>query len=316
MGRFFGRTRLRKGRCGIVLELDKIATEQRNERSKHIDEVSTLELVTIINEEDKKVPEAIEKILPQIAEAIDCIVKRFRQGGRLFYIGAGTSGRLGILDAAECPPTYNTDPEMVQGIIAGGYRAIFQAQEGAEDSEQLAREDLQAKQITNKDIVVGLTASGRTPYVLGGLKYALECGAASIAIACTQHAASEPFAQIQLSALVGPEVVTGSTRMKAGTAEKLILNMLSTGAMIKLGKVYGNLMVDVKASNKKLEERAKRIVMAGANCDRSIAERTLTKAGGSVRLAIFMLLSGLEVVEAEKQMRLGCMLQNCKQGEI
>ena len=238
------------------------------------------------------------------------------QGGRLFYIGAGTSGRLGILDAAECPPTYNTNPEMVQGIIAGGYRAIFQAQEGAEDSEQLAREDLQAKQITNKDIVVGLTASGRTPYVLGGLKYALECGAASIAIACTQHAASEPFAQIQLSALVGPEVVTGSTRMKAGTAEKLILNMLSTGAMIKLGKVYGNLMVDVKASNKKLEERAKRIVMAGANCDRSIAERTLTKAGGSVRLAIFMLLSGLEVVEAEKQMRLGCMLQNCKQGEI
>ena len=315
MGRFFGRTRLRKGRCGIVLELDKIATEQRNERSKHIDEVSTLELVTIINEEDKKVPEAIEKILPQIAEAIDCIVKRFRQGGRLFYIGAGTSGRLGILDAAECPPTYNTDPEMVQGIIAGGYRAIFQAQEGAEDSEQLAREDLQAKQITNKDIVVGLTASGRTPYVLGGLKYALECGAASIAIACTQHAASEPFAQIQLSALVGPEVVTGSTRMKAGTAEKLILNMLSTGAMIKLGKVYGNLMVDVKASNKKLEERAKRIVMAGANCDRSIAEITLTKAGGSVRLAIFMLLSGLNAVEAEKQMRLGCMLQNCKQGE-
>ncbi len=285
-----------------MLELDKIATEQRNERSKNIDQVSTLEMVTIINEEDKKVPEAIEQILPQIANAIDCIAQHFKQGGRLFYIGSGTSGRLGILDAAECPPTYSTAPEMIQGIMAGGYEAVFQAQEGAEDSEQLAKEDLSAKKITDKDVVVGLTASGRTPYVLGGLKYALSCGAATIAIVCTDRAETAAFAQIQLTALVGPEVVTGSTRMKAGTAQKLILNMLSTGAMIKLGKVYGNLMIDVKSSNKKLEERARRIVMTAANCNREHAEIALKQAGGKVRLAIFMLLSGLQADEAQKQL--------------
>jgi len=298
-----------------VLELDKIATEQRNERSKHIDKVSTLEMVTIINEEDKKVPEAIAQILPQIAKAIDCIAHHFKQGGRLFYIGSGTSGRLGILDAAECPPTYSTAPEMVQGIIAGGYAAIFQAQEGAEDSEQLAREDLQGKKITDKDVVVGLTASGRTPYVLGGLKYALSCGAATIAVTCTAKAETAAFAQIQLTALVGPEVVTGSTRMKAGTAQKLILNMLSTGAMIKLGKVYGNLMVDVKSSNKKLEERARRIVMTAANCDRELAKIALKQAGGKVRLAIFMLLSGLKADAAEKQLA-EAVEANIKQGEV
>ena len=283
-----------------VIELHKIATEQSNERSKNIDKASTLEMLTIINEEDKEVPRAITRILPQIAVAVDCIAEHLKIGGRLFYIGAGTSGRLGILDAAECPPTYSTDPEMVQGIIAGGYAAIFKAQEGAEDSEEMARIDLKAKKIKETDVVVGLTASGRTPYVIGGLKYALECGAATIAITCTDNAETIPWAQISLTALVGPEVVTGSTRMKAGTAQKLILNMLSTGAMIKLGKVYGNLMIDVKASNKKLEERALRIVMKSTNCDRKVAEIALEKSEGSARAAVLMILSDLNPEEAKK----------------
>ncbi|MPL80257.1 N-acetylmuramic acid 6-phosphate etherase [bioreactor metagenome] len=283
-----------------VIELNKIATEQSNERSKNIDKTSTLEMLTIINEEDKEVPRAIARILPQIAVAVDCIAERLKRGGRLFYIGAGTSGRLGILDAAECPPTYSTDPEMVQGIIAGGYAAIFKAQEGAEDSEEMARTDLKAKKIQETDVVVGLTASGRTPYVIGGLKYALECGAATIGITCTNNAETTPWTQIQLTALVGPEVVTGSTRMKAGTAQKLILNMLSTGTMIKLGKVYGNLMIDVKASNKKLEERALRIVMKATNCDRKVAKIALEKSEGSARAAVLMILSDLNPEEAKK----------------
>jgi len=285
-----------------VIELHKIATEQSNERSKNIDKASTLEMLTIINEEDKEVPRAITRILPQIAVAVDCIAEHLKIGGRLFYIGAGTSGRLGILDAAECPPTYSTDPEMVQGIIAGGYAAIFKAQEGAEDSEEMARIDLKAKKIKETDVVVGLTASGRTPYVIGGLKYALECGAATIAITCTDNAETIPWAQISLTALVGPEVVTGSTRMKAGTAQKLILNMLSTGAMIKLGKVYGNLMIDVKASNKKLEERALRIVMKSTNCDRKVAEIALEKSEGSARAAVLMILSDLNQEKTNKHL--------------
>jgi len=280
-----------------VIELNKIATEQRNERSKNIDKVSTLEMLKIINEEDKKVTVAIAKILPEIALAVDCIAQHLIQGGRLFYIGAGTSGRLGILDAVECPPTYSTEPEMVQGIMAGGYKAIFKALEGAEDSEEMARIDLKGKKLKNTDVLVGLTASGRTPYVLGGLKYALECGAATIAVTCTDNAETAALAQMSLTALVGPEVVTGSTRMKAGTAQKLILNMLSTGAMIKLGKVYGNLMIDVKASNKKLKERALSIVMTATNCNRTIAEKALKKAKGSARTAVFLLLSEQEAIE-------------------
>jgi N-acetylmuramic acid 6-phosphate etherase len=286
-----------KERGRAVIELNKIATEQRNERSKNIDKVSTLEMLKIINEEDKKVTVAIAKILPEIALAVDCIAQHLIQGGRLFYIGAGTSGRLGILDAVECPPTYSTEPEMVQGIMAGGYKAIFQALEGAEDSEEMARIDLKDKKLKNTDVLVGLTASGRTPYVLGGLKYALECGAATIAVTCTDNAETEVLAQMSLTALVGPEVVTGSTRMKAGTAQKLILNMLSTGAMIKLGKVYGNLMIDVKASNKKLKERALSIVMTATNCNRTIAEKALKKTKGSARTAVFLLLSEQEVIE-------------------
>lgn len=272
-----------------MVDLDKISTEQRNAASADIDKVSTLELVTIINNEDKKVPQAIAQILPQIALAVDVIADRLQQGGRLFYMGSGTSGRLGILDAAECPPTYSTDPELVQGLIAGGYEAIFRAKEGAEDSEELGAQDLQSKQLTDKDVVVGLTASGRTPYVLGGLKYARGQGAATIGVTCSRQPATAQWADLSLTALVGPEVVTGSTRMKAGTAQKLILNMLSTGAMIKLGKVYGNLMVDVKASNQKLAERACRIVMTVTGCDKPTAQDALNKTGGHAREAIDLL---------------------------
>jgi len=273
-----------------VVDLDKISTEQRNAASVHIDKVSTLEMVTIINNEDKKVPAAVSKILPEIAKAVDVISERLSKGGRLFYLGSGTSGRLGVLDAAECPPTYSTAPELVQGLIAGGSKAMFIAQEGAEDSEQLGREDLQSKALTTNDVVVGLTASGRTPYVLGGLRYAKTLGVTTISIACSQHPVVGEFADISLVALVGPEVVTGSTRMKAGTAQKLILNMLSTGTMIKLGKVYSNLMVDVKPTNLKLKERARRIVMILADCDKETAHKALLKVGGNVREAIDLLL--------------------------
>ena len=269
-----------------MINLDKIATEQRNEASAHIDQVSTLEMVKIINNEDKKVPEAITPLLPLIAKAIDLIAGHLRQGGRLFYVGSGTSGRLGILDAAECPPTFSTDPDLVQGIIAGGTPAIFRAQEGAEDSPEGGEQDLAKQKITNKDVLVGLTASGRTPYVAGALAYAKKQGTPTISITCTKNPEVGQWADISLEALVGPEVVTGSTRMKAGTAQKMILNMLSTGTMIRLGKVYGNLMVDVKASNKKLAERAKRIVMTATGCTRSEAEGALAQAGGSARAAI------------------------------
>ena len=206
-------------------------------------------------------------------------------------MGSGTSGRLGILDAVECPPTYSTDPDMIQGLIAGGYDAIFRAKEGAEDSEALGKQDLQDHAVTATDVVVGLSASGRTPYVAGGLQYAAAVGAATIAIDCSPQSAIARHAQIDLCALVGPEVVTGSTRMKAGTAQKLVLNMLSTGAMIKLGKVYGNLMVDVKTSNKKLEERARHIVMEACGCSREEAVTALRDASGQTKLAILLQLT-------------------------
>ncbi len=269
-----------------MIDLDKIATEQRNKKSVHIDRVSTLEMVRIINNEDKKVAEAITPLLPKIAQAVDIIADRLRQGGRLFYVGSGTSGRLGILDAAECPPTFSTEPEMVQGIIAGGTPAIFRAREGAEDSESGGAADLEAHKITKKDVVVGLTASGRTPYVAGALAYARKQGAPTISITCTDHPEVGKWADISLEALVGPEVVTGSTRMKAGTAQKMILNMLSTGTMIRLGKVYGNLMVDVKASNKKLAARARRIVRTATGCTDREADLALTKVQGRAREAI------------------------------
>ena len=281
------------------MDLSRLTTERRNPASAHIDSCTTLEMVTLMQQEDSKIASAIKKILPEIARAIDATSQRLENGGRLFYLGAGTSGRLGILDASECPPTYGTDPELVQGLIAGGIPAIFRAQEGAEDNPDLAVHDLKEHGFSAKDVLVGIAASGRTPYVIGGLKYARELGALTIALACSEHAEIAALADIALTPVTGPEVVTGSTRMKAGTAQKLVLNMLSTGTMIKLGKVYGNLMVDVKASNKKLEERAIRIVMEGSGCERTEAEKALKGADGHAKLAILMVVAGVSAGEGK-----------------
>lgn len=274
------------------IDLDKLTTESRNPNTLDIDKLSTLEMVKIMNNEDKKVAEAVEKELANIAEAIDGISERMSKGGRLIYIGAGTSGRLGILDASECPPTYGVSEELVQGIIAGGKEAIFRAKEGAEDSKELAVEDLKAIKLTENDTVVGLAASGRTPYVIGGLNYANEIGALTISVSCNKDSEISKYAKIEIAPVVGPEVVTGSTRLKAGTAQKLVLNMLSTGVMIKQGKVYGNLMVDVKASNEKLVERAKRIVCEATGAEREEAERVLEETNYDVKLSILMIISG------------------------
>ncbi len=277
-----------------MLDLQKISTERRNPASAHIDELSTLDMVKIVNDEDKKVALAVEKILPEIAKAVDIITDRLSKGGRLFYLGAGTSGRLGILDASECPPTYGVEPELVQGVIAGGIPAIFKAQEGAEDNPDLAKEDLAERGFGKGDVLVGIAASGRTPYVIGGLQYARKLGAATIALACSANAAIAEYADIVLLPVTGAEVVTGSTRMKAGTAQKLVLNMLSTVTMIKLGKVYGNLMVDVKTSNAKLEERAKNIVMEATGCSREESIAALSEARGNAKLAIFIHHTGAD----------------------
>ena len=280
------------------LNLKKLTSESRNENTMDIDKVSTLEMTKIINNEDKKVAEAVEKELPKIAEAIDSIVERIHKGGRLIYIGAGTSGRLGILDASECPPTYGTPEELVQGIIAGGTEAIFRAKEGAEDSKELAVKDLKDKNISENDTIVGLAASGRTPYVIGGLEYANEIGALTISVTCNADSEVSKVAKISIAPVVGAEVVTGSTRLKSGTAQKLVLNMLSTGAMIKLGKVYGNLMVDVKSTNEKLTQRAKLIVCEATGIAIEEATEVLNKTDFDVKLAIFMILSKLNKEEA------------------
>ena len=285
-----------------MINLETLATEQQNSHSQHIDSVSTEDMLRIINEEDHKVADAVGAIIPAIAQAVDTIADKLRRGGRLFYMGSGTSGRLGILDAVECPPTYSTDPERIQGLIAGGYEAIFRAKEGAEDSPELGRQDLIDKNLTADDVVVGLSASGRTPYVVGGLTYAASVGAATIAIDCSLHSAIGRCADIDLCAVVGPEVVTGSTRMKAGTAQKMIANMLSTGAMIRLGKVYGNLMVDVKSSNQKLEERARRIVMTATGCSRQEAIEALRESQGRAKTAIVMVLLHIPTSEAEDRL--------------
>ena len=280
--------------------LDKLTTESRNKNTMNIDKVSTLEMVTMINSEDKKVAEAVEKELTKVAEAIDKIVERIKKGGRLIYIGAGTSGRLGILDASECPPTFGVSEELVQGIIAGGMEAIFRAKEGAEDSKELAVKNLKEKYLTENDTVVGLAASGRTPYVIGGLEYANSIGALTISVTCNANSEVSKASQISIAPIVGEEVITGSTRLKSGTAQKLILNMLSTGSMIKLGKVYGNLMVDVKCTNEKLIERAKNIVVETTGVSKNEASAMLSQNNFDVKLTIFMILSGLGQKEAKQ----------------
>ena len=285
-----------------TIKLENLTTESRNSSSLNIDKVSTLDMVKIINNEDKKVALAVEKELVKIAEAIDGIVSGMQKGGRLIYIGAGTSGRLGILDASECPPTYGVSEELVQGIIAGGTEAIFRAKEGAEDSKELAIEDLKSKNITENDTIVGLAASGRTPYVIGGLEYANKIGGLTVSITCNANSEVAKVSKVSIAPVVGAEVVTGSTRMKAGTAQKLVLNMLSTGTMIKLGKVYGNLMVDVRATNKKLIERAKKIVCEATGVDREVAEKVLKETNYDVKLSILMILTGLDINEAKEKL--------------
>ena len=283
----------------LLQALSTLITEQRNPNSMHVDSLSALEIVQLMNKEDKQVPLAIEKCLPQIAQAVECIVAAFQQGGRLVYIGAGTSGRLGVLDASECPPTFGVSPEMVKGIIAGGERALRHPIEGAEDSKTHAVVDLQTIQFSSKDVLVGIAASGRTPYVIGALEYAKSLGSVTVSIASNPNSAMANIVDIAIDTVVGPEVLTGSSRLKSGTAQKLVLNMLTTASMILMGKCYQNLMVDVQASNEKLKARAIRIVMQATDCDKALAEETLKLADQNAKLAIMMILSGLDRAQAE-----------------
>ena len=283
-----------------MVELKKIATEQRNPNTMNIDTLSTLDMIKLINQEDHKVAKAVGLVAEQIAQAVDVIADRLSKGGRLIYCGAGTSGRLGILDAVECPPTYSTEPEMVQGLIAGGYPAIFKAVEGAEDSKELGVEDMKGINFAAGDVLVGVAASGRTPYVLGCMEYAKELGAVTVSVTCCPGSVLDTYADIGIAPAPGPEVVTGSTRMKSGTAQKMVLNMLSTGAMIKLGKVYGNLMVDVKPSNEKLVRRCVTIVCNATGCDDATATAALEACEYRPKIAIVMVLLGVDAAKAKE----------------
>ncbi|MBN9928434.1 N-acetylmuramic acid 6-phosphate etherase [Pantoea agglomerans] len=283
----------------MKLDLSQMITEGRNPASQNIDELSTEAMLHVINDEDKKVALAVEAIVPQIAAAVDAICAAFQAGGRLIYCGAGTSGRLGILDASECPPTFGTPREQVIGLIAGGHTAILQAVENAEDNREQGAQDLKDIHFSHHDVLVGIAASGRTPYVLGALAYANELGATTVSLTCNPGCAMSQVAAIALTPVVGPEVVTGSSRMKAGTAQKLVLNMLTTGSMIRSGKVYGNLMVDVEATNQKLVQRQVNIVMQATDCDDATASAALTACGGHCKTAILMVLADLAADEAK-----------------
>ena len=281
------------------MELNKLDTEQRNPASMSIDTLSTLDMAALINREDHRCAEAVRLVLPEIAQSIDLIYEQLRKGGRLFYAGAGTSGRLGVLDAAECPPTYGVSPDLVVGLIAGGPSAFLKAVEGAEDSLELGKQDLIAHGFGPNDALVGIAASGRTPYVIGAMDYARETGAPVMALTCCRNSEMSRHADVTMAPIPGPEVVTGSSRMKSGTCQKLVLNMLSTCVMIKLGKVYGNLMVDVKASNEKLYDRAVRIVCSATGADGETAKAALAMCGYACKTAIVMILLGLTPQEAE-----------------
>ncbi|HIF9256228.1 TPA: N-acetylmuramic acid 6-phosphate etherase [Photobacterium damselae] len=286
----------------MKIDLSQLVTESRNQASHAIDTLSTLDMVTVINQEDQKVALAVEKTLPEVALAVDAIADAFMVGGRLIYMGAGTSGRLGILDASECPPTYGSNPNQVVGLIAGGHKAILKAVENAEDNQELAKQELQNLGLTENDVVVGIAASGRTPYVIGGMKYAHSIGAQVVAISCNPQSEMTKIADIAITPVVGAEVVTGSSRMKAGTAQKLVLNMLTTGAMIRTGKVFGNLMVDVEATNAKLIQRQTNIVMQATDCDVAQAEEALSACDRHCKTAILMILAGLDAEQAKKQL--------------
>ena len=286
----------------LLVDLEQLISEGRNPETMDIDLLSSQALVECINTQDKQVPLAVEKVLPEVAKAVDQITAAFKKGGRLIYIGAGTSGRLGVLDASECPPTFGVTDQMVIGIIAGGPKAILKAVEGAEDSQQLAIDDLKKVNFNKKDILVGIAASGRTPYVIGALNYANSVAATTIALSCNPDSEIARLANIQISPVVGPEALTGSTRMKSGSAQKLVLNMLTTASMIRLGKSYQNLMIDVKATNKKLIARAIRIVMQATDCSEEEASGMLAQSEYDVKLAILMILTELNLEEAKQQL--------------
>ncbi len=282
--------------------LEHLLTEQRNPASERIDALPTEEMLRVINNEDRKVAEAVGREIPNIARAIDATVARMEKGGRLFYIGAGTSGRLGVLDASECSPTFNVPPELVQGIIAGGERALSRATEASEDDAALGARDIMERGFTSADALVGIAASGRTPYVLGAVAKARELGALTIGISCTPNSELSRAVEIAIEPVPGPEIIAGSTRLKAGTATKLVLNMLSTGTMIRLGYVYGNLMVNVQPTNVKLRDRACRVVAAAAGIGPQDAARVLDEANGTVKLAIVMARLGIGRDDAERRL--------------
>ena len=286
-------------------EIKNLVTEGKNPATTDIDSKSTEEILRLINAEDKTIAAIVEEEIPFIAKAVEIVIAAFKRGGRLFYIGAGTSGRLGVLDAAECPPTFGADPEMVQGIIAGGYAALVRAQEGAEDEYEQGKKDLCSRGFNSKDVACGIAASRRTPYVIGAIDKARELGSKTMYVTCNPRQQMDIPVDVAICPVVGPEVIMGSTRMKAATATKLVLNMITTTAMIRLGKVYGNLMVDLQMTSKKLEERSKRIVMMTTGVDYKVAAEVLEKAGGHVKTALVMLLTGVDVVEAQRRLQLG-----------
>jgi len=285
--------------------LESLITEQVNSSTKNIDTMDTIEMLNSINHEDIKVAYAVKEEIPSIAEAVNVVSEKLNNNGRLFYVGAGTSGRLGILDASECPATYSTDPEIVQGIIAGGNKAIFTSIEGAEDDEEKGRKLIKEKGINSKDVVIGITASGRTPFVIGAMKEAKKNGIVTIGISNNKNSLINEEVDIKINPIVGPEVIMGSTRMKAGTSQKLILNMITTASMIKLGKVYGNLMVDLQLSNKKLVDRAVRIIEYAANVKKETAKEYLEKSDFNPKIAIVMLKTGVEKDEAKELLKKG-----------
>lgn len=287
----------------MKIMLEKLATERRNQRTMELDDMTVEEILTVMNEEDQSVAGVIRQEIPVIKQVVAQVIQSFQAGGRLIYIGAGTSGRLGVLDAAECVPTFGVSPKMVVGLIAGGERALIKAVEGAEDSKTLAIEDLRALKVNANDTVIGIAASGRTPYVIGGLDYAREIGAATAALSCNKEAIISQHADLRMEVETGPEVLTGSTRLKAGTAQKLVLNMISTASMIGVGKVYQNLMVDVQSTNEKLEVRAKRMIVEATGVDLETAARYFTSANGHVKTAIVMILADVSYPEAVERLQ-------------
>lgn len=286
----------------MALNLEKMTTEKRNPETMNLDEMSALEIVTEMNREDAGIPEAIRPHLPEIAQVAEWGAQSLSDGGRIFYMGAGTSGRLGVLDASECPPTFGVSPETVVGLIAGGEHAFIRAVEGAEDNKELGAQDLKDHHLTEKDLVIGLAASGRTPYVIGGIEYAKSIGCHTAGITCNAGSAIGKASDCAIDVVVGPEVLTGSTRLKSGTAEKMVLNMISTAAMVQIGKSYGNLMVDVVLSNEKLQVRAENIVMDATGVDRETARKKITEAGGRCKTAITMILADCSKEEAEQRL--------------